>query len=50
MMAGIAGTIEQWLSTLWTVGVEEGVERPLIQKCLKLCHDIMNQVEDCGSR
>ncbi|KAF8531933.1 hypothetical protein JB92DRAFT_2847614 [Gautieria morchelliformis] len=36
----------------WKSGYEDQVseERPLIQKCLKLCHDIMDQVEDCGSR
>ncbi|KAF8516567.1 hypothetical protein BU17DRAFT_67394 [Hysterangium stoloniferum] len=49
MMAEITEVISHWLPILWIVGVEDGVEIPLVHKCLKLCHRTIIRVYDCES-
>ncbi|KAF8516569.1 hypothetical protein BU17DRAFT_50724 [Hysterangium stoloniferum] len=49
MMAEIAEVISHWLPILWIVGVEDGLEIPLVHKCLKLCHRTIIRVYDCES-
>lgn len=50
MMKEIVGEICKWLPTLWHVGVEQGVEIPLVQKCLAFCTSIYDQAAGCDSR
>ncbi|KAF8578429.1 hypothetical protein K439DRAFT_1638854 [Ramaria rubella] len=47
LMGGLAGSIIDWLPKLWTVGVEDGAERPLVHKSLKLCHKVLGGLHSC---
>jgi len=49
-MGEICGEIAERLSALWTLGVEEGLEIPLVHKTLRLCLHIINKTSGCGSR
>ncbi|KDQ53532.1 hypothetical protein JAAARDRAFT_427495 [Jaapia argillacea MUCL 33604] len=50
MMTEIAEEVVGWLPTLWRVGVERGIEIPLIHKCLVLCTSIIDRVGNTDSR
>lgn len=50
MMGEIADEVLEWLPVLWRTAVEDGLELPLIRKCLLLCTETVNKVSNCNSR
>jgi len=50
MMEEIAAEVLEWLPILWRTAVEDGLELPLIRKCLLLCTETINKVANCNSR
>ena len=50
MMAQIGGCIEQWLATLFPIGIEEGDEFAGIVKCLILSYANIDALEMSNCR
>ncbi|THH14509.1 hypothetical protein EW146_g5823 [Bondarzewia mesenterica] len=46
----LAGEILSWLPDLWRTAVEDGIELPLIRRCLVLCSEVVHRMDDCNSR
>lgn len=50
MIQEIVEEVLEWLPVLWSIAVGDGLELPLVQRCLLLCSETANKVADCHSR
>jgi hypothetical protein len=49
-MGELVGELCEWISILWKVGVEMGVEHALVHKSLKFCKSSHHKLGDTNSR